>query len=180
MVDCHYCGQPARLVDGHWVYPHRPDLKSKVFWMCDPCDAWVGCHKAKKDGGRGNGTLPLGRLANTRLRKLKQEAHRVFDPLWKNGPFRNRTSAYRWLSRQLDISYADCHIGLFDDVTCERVINTVREYHADELHARPNTRQPRNQFGRPRHHKARAYHRKPNQTRHGVKKAGAFLGRCGS
>lgn len=178
MTDCSYCGQPARLVDGSWVYPHRPDLKSKVFWMCDPCNAWVGCHRAKKDGGRGDGTLPLGRLANAQLRKLKQEAHKVFDPLWRNGPFRNRTMAYRWLAQQLQISYADCHIGLFDDTTCQRVINIVREHYADDVHAQSTTRKSRNQYGQPRRRGAPTKnYRKPSQTRYRTTEAGGVLER---
>lgn len=167
MTVCPYCDQSARLVDGLWVYPHRPDLKEKMFWMCDPCDAWVGCHKAKKKGGRGDGTIPLGRLANSRLRKLKQEAHKVFDPLWKNGPFRNRTMAYRWLAQQLKLSYADCHIGMFDDERCLQVIEIVKGHYADVVYSKSNTRKPRNQYGQPRRRCAPSQnYRKPSQTRH--------------
>lgn len=76
-VCCDYCGRPARLVGGAEVYPHRPDLSSKRFWLCRPCDAWVGCHpKAEpRRGGLGDGTVPLGRLANADLRRAKQRAH---------------------------------------------------------------------------------------------------------
>ncbi len=37
----------------------------------------VGCHPGTKNS--------LGRLANAELRKWKSIAHRVFDPLWRDG-----------------------------------------------------------------------------------------------
>lgn len=38
-VICDYCDKPAELVTGAEVYPHRPDLHHKKFWLCKPCDA---------------------------------------------------------------------------------------------------------------------------------------------
>lgn len=45
MVICDYCGNKAAQVTGRKIYPHRPDLFSLRFWHCEPCKAWVGCHK---------------------------------------------------------------------------------------------------------------------------------------
>lgn len=110
---CPYCGEFSAKVDGQHVYPHRPDLFRKVFYVCDPCDARVGCHPGTEK--------PLGRLANAELRRAKSNAHAQFDPLWRQGVFKSRGAAYKWLARELGIDGGDCHIGMFDVETCELV-----------------------------------------------------------
>ena len=48
-------------------------------------------------------------------------AHSAFDTLWQSGQM-TRSVAYRVLARQLDIAKHECHIGNFDQATCEKVI----------------------------------------------------------
>jgi hypothetical protein len=113
-VLCDYCSRQTSFVRGSQVYPHRPDLHKLRFYMCRPCGAWVGVHR---------GTVkPLGRLADAALRRAKMDAHAAFDPLWKKGRGK-RSSRYRWLADRLGIQPADCHIGMFDIATCERVVD---------------------------------------------------------
>ncbi|MFV9178163.1 zinc-finger-containing protein, partial [Serratia marcescens] len=45
LVTCDYCGKPAALVRGFVIYPHRKDLANGYYWSCDPCGAYVGCHR---------------------------------------------------------------------------------------------------------------------------------------
>lgn len=106
----------VNLVTGKIIYPHRPDLFHKKFWLCKPCDAYVGCH--------GESQRPLGRLANSELRRAKMMAHAAFDPLWKKSG--NRKDAYYWLSNQLGIEMKNCHIGEFDVEMCLRVIEVCK------------------------------------------------------
>lgn len=123
-VVCPYCGGRAPLVTGLDIYPHRRDLWAKKFYQCKPCDALVGCHPAAGPdgrGGHGDGTVPMGRLANADLRAAKQAAHAAFDPIWKGGHMRRR-DAYAWLAKALRISPEDCHIGMFDVDQCRVVI----------------------------------------------------------
>lgn len=127
---CPYCNAVAKLVTGKVIYPHRPDLFRKKIWQCAPCDAIVGCH--------GTSDTPLGRLANAPLRHKKQAAHAAFDPIWKSGA-RKRGGAYGWLADQLGIAHKDCHIGEFDEATCERVVQIVRA----EFKKPPELRFPR-------------------------------------
>jgi len=35
-VHCMECGKISRLTDGREIYPHRPDLFSKSFYMVQP------------------------------------------------------------------------------------------------------------------------------------------------
>lgn len=114
IITCPYCGNPAKLITGKTVYPHRKDLYSLQFWNCNPCGARVGVHKGT--------TNPLGRLAKPELRTLKTKAHAAFDPLWRDGDMK-RKEAYRWLADKLEIEYKACHIGMFDIDMCKQVID---------------------------------------------------------
>lgn len=90
-----------------------------MIWICNnypTCDAYVGCHK--------DSTTPLGRMANSELRHWKKAAHGKFDPIWKTRRM-NRSQAYSWLAKVLQIEPAKCHIGMFDIETCKRVIEAV-------------------------------------------------------
>lgn len=116
---CPYCGQQSEKVSGDMIYKGRPDLASKWFYRCQPCDARVGCHP-KSD-------RPLGTLANAALRRLRSEAHALFDPLWKEHKlFPNRGDAYSWLQMRLGRSEA-VHIGESDEETCGAIITVCQE-----------------------------------------------------
>lgn len=102
---CPYCNCAFVLVDGDVIYPHRQDLKSRKFYLCEPCNAYVGCHAGTD--------MPFGRLANAELRKAKMDAHTAFDSYWKNAGI-SRGQAYHWLCKKLGIDFEDCHIGMFN------------------------------------------------------------------
>ena len=112
---CPYCGARSALVKGQVIYPRRPDLFSKFFYQCAPCDAYVGCHPT------GTGKIPLGRLANAELRRAKSDAHAAFDQLWRNGNM-SRHQAYKFLARELGLAASETHIGMFDLNQCKRVV----------------------------------------------------------
>lgn len=122
---CPYCNNRARLVTGLVIYPRRPDLGHKKFWHCAPCRAYVGCHDAGV--GQGNGTKPLGRLANAELRAAKKRAHFAFDMLWldKTNKRRARQAAYTWLAAAMGLPVERCHIGEMDVQQCEQVVQLV-------------------------------------------------------
>ena len=93
---CPYCGGSVKLVSASVVYHSNKYGNSKV-WVCEnypKCDAYVGCHPGTE--------IPLGRLANAKLRALKVEAHKQFDPIWKSG-LMTRREAYKWLADMLHI-----------------------------------------------------------------------------
>ena len=118
---CPYCGAEVVLRDATFVYTSNKAKDYNKVWVCSnypKCDAYVGCHKGT--------TIPMGRLANARLRTLKKEAHRQFDPLWKSG-LMSRKEAYRWLSNMLNIDLDECHIGMFDIKNCQRTIHLCRK-----------------------------------------------------
>jgi len=116
---CPYCGASARfLADSSSLY-HGRDYGP--VWACAPCGAWVGVHRGTQK--------PLGRLADKGLRTMKQKAHAAFDPLWQAKIMRDRCSrkaargaGYAWLAERLGIPVEECHIGLFNEELCRRVI----------------------------------------------------------
>lgn len=88
-----------------------------------PCQAWVGCHPGTEN--------PLGGLANAELRKAKQAAHAVFDPIWRNAVEdgnrgKARRKAYRWLAGSLGIPEKQCHIGYMDVDQCMRTVEACK------------------------------------------------------
>ena len=114
---CQYCGQIAELVTGEVIYPGLTYLHHKHFWHCAPCASYVGCHEPGK--GYGDGTRPLGLLANAELREAKQAVHAVLDPIWKSGQ-KTRKQAYQWLADKLCIPVQNCHVGMFTVEQCQR------------------------------------------------------------
>lgn len=102
-MDIYCCGcaeiSHARLTDGTEIYPHRPDLASLPFWICDRCKNFVGCHHKTKDHIR-----PLGCIPTAEIKKARQHIHALLDPLWKNG-FIPRGKLYAMLSEALGYQY---------------------------------------------------------------------------
>ena len=134
-VGCPYCKGAAELVGGYVIYPHIPSLHGKKFWQCAPCGAYVGCHRPNV--GYGDGTKPLGRLANAALRKAKSATHAAFDGLWQEGVFANRKKGYEWLAEQVGLPKGAAHIGEFDEDQCSVAIKACqekwRDVHANEV-----------------------------------------------
>lgn len=120
---CYYCGGPI----------HSEMRSGRLLWVCDPCGARVG---ASPDG------LPLGTPAKHTDRLLRQEAHRVFDALWRAKMERDqisehkaRTVAYDWLATTLKIEPDLCHMAMMHGAQLQAVIDLCRPY-ARRLHAR--------------------------------------------
>lgn len=91
---------------------------------CTPGGIYVRCKKERP-------TVPLGYPANRQLRKLRKEAHDVFDPVWQQYRYTYgkhttqdifRTACYQALALELDIKdKRQCHIGWFNESQCRKV-----------------------------------------------------------
>ena len=119
---CPYCGKESKEVLGDEIYPGRRATEKSIYYECLPCGAYVGCHKYTD--------RPLGTLANYELRAIRVKTHKEFDWIWNNPKLTkmNRTAAYRWLARQLGIAPNDCHIALFTEKECNKVLGIVSGY----------------------------------------------------
>jgi hypothetical protein len=58
---------------------------------------------------------------DSKTRKARNHAHKVFDQHWKSG-IMERSDCYRLLAKHLGIAAAKAHIGLFDYSQCQKVI----------------------------------------------------------
>lgn len=110
---CPVCGDKLAL---------KPS-KHGCFYSCVNFPACKGSHGAHPDG------RPLGTPATLEVKLLRQEVHRLFDPVWRAPDARmHRTEAYKWLAGLLGITPDECHIGLFGKERCERVIELLKGY----------------------------------------------------
>ncbi|OLP17490.1 hypothetical protein BST81_16770 [Leptolyngbya sp. 'hensonii'] len=118
---CPYCGAVAIVDDGNKVYQttaHGP------MWICanyPDCDAYVGAHPDGK---------PLGTLANAELRRLRQQVHKAFNPIWKDGAL-SRGEAYGWLAAAMGLNRQTAHIGQFDVEQCKQALEICQEKNAN-------------------------------------------------
>lgn len=100
----------ARLTDGSEVYPHRIDLSSIPFWICDHCRNYVGCHHKTK-----RSVVPLGNITTPEVRHARMTIHKVIDPLWK-GRLINRKKLYAKLAEALGVDeYHTANIKSLDE-----------------------------------------------------------------
>ncbi len=75
---CRYCGGVIRLVPAQKIYGASTDrlgLAGENIYLCQNCNARVGCHKGTN--------RPLGNVANEVLRLKRRETHQVFDQYWQ-------------------------------------------------------------------------------------------------
>jgi hypothetical protein len=65
-------------------------------------------------------------------------AHAVFDRLWVGGGM-SRGEAYAWMRKTLNLQPHEAHIGRFDIIQCEKLIEAVTSYEGakDGLSGRP-------------------------------------------
>lgn len=117
---CAHCGAPATLTCGDIIYPHRPDLAGRSYWVCMLCRAWCGCHRGT--------TKPLGALANVRLRAVRMDVHRALDPKWKGSSNpRMRSIVYQALAVRMGLMTEETHVGMFDEAQCRKALECLKE-----------------------------------------------------
>ena len=105
---CRYCGGKIIKTTTRVLYPRGND----PIYLCVNCNAYVGCYS---DG------RPMGKVANTVLRLMRQETHRVFDRFWKKQGW-TRAAAYRWLAKVMSLPERRAHIAQMELDECQRVI----------------------------------------------------------
>ena len=114
---CRYCGGVIRLMPARKIYGASTDrlgLASENIYLCQNCNARVGCHKGTN--------RPLGNVANEVLRLKRRETHQVFDQYWQSSGL-SRTKAYKWLAGQMNLPEKNAHIGGFEMDQCQQVID---------------------------------------------------------
>lgn len=123
----------ARLTDGAEIYPHRQDLASLPFWICDACGNYVGCHHRTT-----NRTRPLGCIPTQELRDARKQAHAAIDPLWHSGAM-TRTAAYAAISRALGTKYHTAETRTIAEVreAVQAAVSLCKELNKAALEGKP-------------------------------------------
>lgn len=109
---CPYCQGLVEIAHHCAIYGKALGSWPWVY-ACNDCGASVGMHPQTN--------LPLGTLANKRLRALRIKAKDAFTRAWQEQGI-TRTDGYRWLAKQLGIDKNKCHIGWSDESQCEQII----------------------------------------------------------
>ena len=113
-ISCPYCGAQAVLRPATVVHGKAPpNEKVYVCARFPACDAYVSAHRESQ--------MPMGTLANKRLREYRQQAHLALNKLWETG-LMTRKEAYRWLQLQLGLPEPEAHIAHFSEYRCQQVI----------------------------------------------------------
>ena len=121
---CIHCESLCRRTDGREIYPHLPHLYDKIIFVCDHCDARVGCHPGTD--------RPLGFAGNEATRVARKKLHNLMlDPLWKRFPTkperdRARSRTYKFLAKALGIEPRECHTGMFTVERCRDAWKALR------------------------------------------------------
>ena len=102
------------LKEGADIYPFRPKLAHKLFWQCQHCYNFVGCHKGVDK--------PLGCIPTLKLKLARRDIHSLLDPLWKTRKL-TRSQVYAHISKKLGYSYHTAEIRTILDAL--RVYNIV-------------------------------------------------------
>lgn len=110
---CPYCDSEVRRISSLEFYGRDFGTDVIACSRFPVCDSYVGCH--------ANTGKPLGTLANEELRWLRNNAHSAFDPFWKQNNM-TRKEAYFWLAQEMNIDVDKCHIAMFDEKQCRKVI----------------------------------------------------------
>lgn len=118
ITQCNFCDGEVDFVDNAVIYG-RSYGKQPMVYRCNGCGAYVGAHPGTN--------IPLGTLADGKLREARKRAHSAFDHIWKNKG-KSRGAAYRWLSEKLGVQRHACHIAWFDAATCARVVEFSTQY----------------------------------------------------
>lgn len=98
------------------LYLYQTELHDRWYWHCNLCDAWVGCLDKSK--------VPMGSLANQKLRNLRQRCHKEFDVVWKSGEI-SRSRAYSLLAEAMKLPQSKAHIGMFSLEQCTRLLRIL-------------------------------------------------------
>ena len=134
---CPYCGSTTVYRSATGIYAENPD--NVMLYVCTnypACDAYIRTQKGT--------AIPIGEMANGKLRALRTDAHRLFNQLYLKRYMPKRT-AYIWLSSVLGVPYEKAHIAQLSEMQCELVIReTKKQLSFYETHKKPMKRRSEN------------------------------------
>jgi ssDNA-binding Zn-finger/Zn-ribbon topoisomerase 1 len=116
---CPYCGGKVTLRSADGIY--KDNSKGIMLYVCShypECDAYVRTHAGTN--------IPVGSMANGKLRALRIKAHNHFDRLYKTD-IMSKQEAYKWLADLIGSPMSEAHIGHLGEYYCNEVIKKTSE-----------------------------------------------------
>jgi ssDNA-binding Zn-finger/Zn-ribbon topoisomerase 1 len=111
---CPYCGSKVHLRSADGIYKNNNENTNLFVCSQYPvCDSYVRVHSETE--------IPVGSVANAKLRALRVTAHHHFDNLHKSG-LMTKKEAYTWLAFMLQSPMSQAHIGYLNEYYCNRII----------------------------------------------------------
>lgn len=92
-----------------------------LFYSCSKFPVCRGSHGAHQGSG-----LPLGKPAKYETRRLRSEAHKIFDGYWKRIGLK-KYDAYKFLANLMQIAPKKAHIALFNKSQCTKLIKKIKK-----------------------------------------------------
>ena len=114
---CHYCGGKVVILGNEVIYG-IPYGKWPWMCLCVKCKSYVGLHPFTG--------IPLGTLANKETREARKLAKDALNSI-KDYLQIDRSETYQWLSEKLNLPVEETHVGWFDVLQCNRVIEIYNE-----------------------------------------------------
>lgn len=116
---CPYCGAPAVLRNAESIYGFDDGTMAYVCKNYPRCDSYIRAFPGTE--------IPMGTLANAKLRRIRNVAHRFFDQLYLSN-LMTRDAAYEWLAFWLACPHTHAHIALLDEYECRLLIEKSIEF----------------------------------------------------
>lgn len=116
---CPYCGSSVKFRSADGIY--RDNSNRTMLYVCShypECDSYVRVHTGTR--------VPVGSMANKKLRTLRKTAHEYFDQLYQSG-LMDKQAAYQWLSDLIAAPLSEAHIGYLGEYYCQVVIDECRK-----------------------------------------------------
>jgi len=119
---CNVCGsfKSVILTDSFVIY----GTSYGNIYLCTKCRSYVGVHD-NPNNDHGEVDAPKGLLADEDMRKLRRQAHALFDPMWKEGKL-SRTGAYKVLMRVTGVDKKHAHIAMLPKEQLIILINYLK------------------------------------------------------
>jgi ssDNA-binding Zn-finger/Zn-ribbon topoisomerase 1 len=116
---CPYCSSPVQLRSADGIY--KENDRNVRLYVCSKypaCDAYVRVHEGT--------TMPVGELANGKLRALRRTTHQQFDRLHESGVM-TKDAAYGWLAYTLQRPLSQAHIGYLSEYYCTLITDESKK-----------------------------------------------------
>jgi len=118
-IRCPYCGSPIVYRSADGIYKeNKGDVHLYVCTRYPECDSYVRVHAGTN--------IPVGTLANQKLRTLRRSAHQYFDQLYLSG-IMSKEEAYSWLAYIIQAPMSQAHIGHLGEYYCQLVIDESKK-----------------------------------------------------